>query len=226
MEPCHALRASLWSSLALLTATGLESPALAAPDTPFPEAGVVSARDLDAMRGGFTLSNGMDVAIGIQIDTLINGALVLRTVLAADQASTLGVFAGGDGAGAHSEPGAVPTGVPGLSVRLGPANASAGSGPPQILLTPNGPAISSPSGMIALKQDDNGSIVVLNGNGVELRHMIGAITGAIVANTANNRSIDTIVTVNIDLQNSAIPIGNMLIRLEPMVLGAAARGLF
>ena len=226
MEPRRTLRPFLRCGPALAAAMGFATPALAAPGSPFPGAATASVRELEGMRGGFTLPNGMDISIGLQIDTMINGALVLRTVLSADEASALSVFAGGGGEDAGGQQGAVATGVPGLSVRLGSAVAPTGTDQPQILLTPNGPAVSTPSGMVQLKQNDDGSNVVLNGNGVEIRHMIGAMTGAIVANAANNRAIDTVVTVNIDLQNSAIPIGNMIIRLEPMILGAASRGLF
>lgn len=73
-------------------------------DSPvFGNATTLADDQLDQLRGGFTLPNGMDIAIGIDIQTTVNGALALRTMM-----TNLG------------------TGVPVLFVGEGGASASAG----------------------------------------------------------------------------------------------------
>jgi hypothetical protein len=185
---------------------------------------------LDQVRGGFALPNGMDVTVGIDIQTLVNGVLALRTVLTAANQGVPVVFTGtGNTSSAPAAQGGTSTTIPGVgAVRVveGPASpADAGVGEQRVELTPNGPAVSTPSGSIQLTQNGGGSVVSLTGNSLELSHMIGSATGSLVANTADNRSIDTVVTVNVDLQNSAIPVGNALLRLNSMAIDAASRGI-
>jgi hypothetical protein len=67
---------------------------------------------------------------------------------------------------------------------------------------------------------------LLVGEGIELRHMIGAITGALVANTGSNRVIETMVTIDLDIRHSAIPTGTMMLGLDTLLAGAAARGAY
>ena len=57
---------------------------LFAQDVPLAAAAVPDA-ELATQRGGFTLPSGVDVALTVQTQTSINGALVLRTVFRADQ---------------------------------------------------------------------------------------------------------------------------------------------
>lgn len=224
------LRAMLWTGLSATWSLGW-APAALADTSPFPNTASVYDADLDRMRGGFLLPNGMDIAIGIEIDTLVNGALALRTVLTVDQSSTLSIFSGGELAASGQDGGngassAVP-GLPSIRVTQDPSAPPApGPGQEQLVITPNGPPVTTQWGAVQLQQDSNGAVVVLTGSALELRHMIGTLTGTLVANTANDRVIDTMVTVNVDLRNSAVPIGNSMIRLEPIMLGAAGRGLF
>ncbi|WP_156457591.1 hypothetical protein [Altererythrobacter sp. Root672] len=197
--------------------------------SPFPAQARVTDEELDGMRGGFVLPNGMDVAVGIDIQTLVNGALALRTVLNTADTGLPLVFTGTGGAtSAAADEGTVTT-VPGVGVvRVvdGPAPpAEAGSGQQQIELTPNGPAVQTAAGSVQLAKDETGSIVVLSGNSLELRHIIGNFTGTLIANTANDRSIDTVVTLNIDLRNSAVPVGNAMLRWESVAADIVGRSV-
>ncbi len=209
---------SSWIALAAALAS-IAAPAAA---DPMPFKGVpVSDERLADMRGGFELPNGMDISIGLQIDTLVNGATVLRTLLTGADGSTVQVFTGAPSMSIE------PTnGGKGLQVHLVSAVSSNGatSDGQALQLTPNGASIETDAGSVRLVQSNGQSTVLLDGNGLALQHMIGALTGALVANQASNRSIDTNVTVNLAVQNSAIPIGSMLMRLDSLLLGAGARG--
>jgi hypothetical protein len=210
------------------TAPGL-SPALHAETSPFPAQTRVADGELDRMRGGFLLPNGMDVAVGIDIQTLVNGTLALRTVLNTANSGLPVVFTGTGGAPATAGGGGPSTVVPGVGVvRVvdGPAApAEAGAGQEQVTLTPNGPAVQTPAGLVQLAKDETGSIVALSGNSLELRHIIGNFTGTLIANTANDRSIDTVVTLNIDLKNSAVPVGNAMLRWESVAADMVGRSI-
>lgn len=185
--------------------------------------------ELDQLRGGFILPNGMDVTVGIDIQTSVNGALALRTLVTTADAGVPVVFVGDGITQANSAQGGTAVTLPGGGVvRVGSGGASsmeAGSGQQQIEPVANGAALSTSSGTVQLFNDDSGSQVVLNGDSLELRHMIGNFTGSVVANTANDRSISTVVTVNVDLQNSAVLLGNALLRLDAIATEVASRGI-
>ncbi|WOK35933.1 hypothetical protein [Sphingomonas sp. C3-2] len=182
---------------------------------PFAGAARLDEAELDRMRGGFLLPNGLDIALGLEIATLVNGEVALRTVLTLDQGSAINVYTGGS----------APASGDGPQVNLGSAEgpgSGLGAGVP---VTPNGASINTPMGQISLEQGDRGSVVVLAGNALELRHMIGSITGAVVANTGNDRVIDTVVTVNLDMRNSDIPTTTSLVQLETMLVNAVGPGV-
>lgn len=195
----------------------------------FGGAATVADDALDEMRGGFILPNGMDVTVGIDIQTTVNGVLALRSLVTTADAGLPVLFVGDGGAQANSAQGGTTVTLPGGGVvRLvdgGASSMEGGPGQQRVEAVPNGAAVSTPSGTVRLLSDDSGSQVVLNGDSLELRHMIGNFTGSVVANTANDRSISTVVTVNVDLQNSAVPLGNALLRLESIAMEAASRGI-
>lgn len=211
---------------------GASSPTFAAADLAFPEqergipfaaSATLSDAQLDELRGGFELPNGMDVVVGVDIQTLVNGALALRSVLNTDTGTPV-VFVG-DGSGVVNATGGAATG--GVVVRVGDTatTTQAQVGEQQVMLTVNGPAVSTPSGAVQLIRDDNGSQVLLSGDSLELRQMIGSLTGSIVANTANDRTIDTVVTINVDVQNSGLLAGNAMLRADSLALDTAGRGI-
>ncbi len=188
----------------------------------------VSNADLAEMRGGFSLPDGLNIAIGIDVQTRIDGALALRTVYSSEgpdagirayagdsgpATSTGGTSVGGVAAGATvsvsrssdgttivSAPGVGPTSVTIVSAAP-PASDGGGSALP---LTANGAPVQTASGSYSLTTTDRGNVVTFEGPSIEVQHLIGQATGVIVANTANNRTIDTTSTVNIDLQNMPV----------------------
>lgn len=184
---------------------------------------------LDELRGGFILPNGMDVAIGIDIQTSVNGVLALRTMVTTADTGLPVLFVGDGSTTASSVQGGTAVTLSGGGVvRLvegGASSLEAGPGQQRIEPAANGAAVSTPSGTVQLFNDESGSQVVLNGDSLELRHMVGNFTGSVIANTANDRSISTVVTVNVDLQNSAVPLGNALLRLEAIAMEAASRSI-
>lgn len=195
----------------------------------FAGVGMVADRQLDQVRGGFLLPNGMDIGLGLTVDTLIDGRPVLSTVLTIDNASHLTIYTGGD---MQRQTTATQLLVPGANgpslVRITrDASSPAGvSGGQPIAIFPNGTPVQTPWGAVQLAQSDTQSTVLLAGDGLELRHMIGTVTGALVANTASDRVIDTMVTVDLDIRHSAIPTSAMMLRLDSLLSGAAARGAY
>lgn len=194
---------------------------------PFARARMVADGQLDEVRGGFLLPNGMDINLGLTVDTMIDGRPVLSTVMTIDNASHLTIYTGGD---MQRQTTATELLVPGANgpslVRITRDGSSSPgvSGGQAIAILPNGTPVQTPWGAVQLAQSDTQSTVFLAGDGLELRHMIGAVTGALVANTASDRVIDTMVTVDLDIRHSAIPTSAMMLRLESLLGGAAARG--
>jgi hypothetical protein len=190
---------------------------------------MLSDRNLNDIRGGFLLPNGMDIGLGITVDTRIDGGLALSTVLTVDDAAHLAIYSGGNGQGQTAAtiflvPG--PHGPSFVRVTQGALPSPGTSGRQPIAATPNGAPVQIPWGAVQLAQSDTQSTVVLVGEGIELRHMIGAVTGALVANTGSGRVIETTVTIDLDIRHSAIPIGTMTLGLDTLLAGAAARGAY
>lgn len=202
-------------------------PAAAAQTAPFERARVVADEGLADARGGFELPNGMNIRLGITMDTLVDGRLVLSTVLTLDEVSHLMVYTGGaarphTAATAFLVPG--PNGPSLVRVTQGASFSRGNDGGQPIALIPNGDPIETQWGAVRLEQSDTQSTVFLAGDGFDLRHMIGTATGALVANTVNDRVIDTMVTIDIDVRGSAIPTSTMMLRLDNLLAGAATRG--
>jgi hypothetical protein len=183
----------------------------------------VPDRELARMRGGFNLPNGFDVSFAIDLQTRINGVLAVQTSYHSDGPDAgLHVY-GPDGAPAGS-PAGTPVSQPGSNVVVAqgstgttivaapqsssPAvtvntasNAGAASTGTPLPVTANGPAVQTPTGSYTLTQSDRGNVVTYDAAGIQVQQLIGQATGVAVANTANNRSIDTSTTVNVDLSN-------------------------
>ncbi|WP_313806809.1 hypothetical protein [Sphingobium sp.] len=215
-----------WTLLLGTMALLCGAPAMAQAD-PFGGARMAADGELDAIRGGFLLPNGMDIGLGIMIETMIDGRPALSTVLTIDDSAHLAIYTGG---GMERHASVTELLVPGPNgtslIRItqdAPSTPGASNGQP-IAILPNGPAVDTPWGAVHLVQSDTQSTVVLAGNGLELQQMIGTVTGALVTNTASDRVIDTMVTVDLDIRHSAIPTSAMMLRLDSLLAGAAARG--
>jgi hypothetical protein len=184
---------------------------------------------LAQMRGGVRLPNGLVVAIGIDIQTRVDGVLVLHTVYTSDGPNAgIRVFTDGTGAPGTAPgtttvtttaSGGVPIvtvdrspggttispgqSTPGATINLvngGPATWLDGEGQTPVPVTANGPAIAAAPGEIRLETGTAGASVILVTPTLEVRQLVGSATGLVVANTANDRSIETVSSINVDLQ--------------------------
>lgn len=214
--------------------------------TPF-AAVAVSDHELASMRGGILLPNGLDLTLGVAIETSIDGQLALRTVV--DSSGGIQVFSGGDSPrsewlstrSAEAAPAApmitINRGASGtvvspatvmpavqVGVTRGPAAPTAGG--TSLALEANGAAVATPFGSVTLEQTARGAVVVLSDPTLQLRQLIGSATGVVVANTADNRAIDTIATVNVDLANATALVGSNLLGIDSIATEAAARSPF
>lgn len=180
---------------------------------------------LDQVRGGFVLPNGMDVGLGISVDTLINGQLAVSTVLTVDDVAHLSVYSGPK-ALARDDVSALlvrgPEGGPTVRITQDAPSSRAAAGAQPVALSAGAPPVQTPWGAVQLVQSDTQATVSLVGDGFEVRQMIGGVTGALVANTVGGQVIDTMVTVDVDVRHSAIPAGAMALRLEGVLADAAA----
>lgn len=216
-----------WAAV-LLTAAAPAAIVVTAPVRPY-AAPPVPARELARMRGGLLLPNGLDVTLGIDIQTRIDGVLALRTVYAS-AGSQPGVRVFTDGTdpvpsaptnatvttgGQTSAPVLVvdrsPTGttiVPSTTEQPTTVNLVtgdqatwlSGAGQTQLAVTPGGPAVATPNGAVTLEASPAGAVVTLRSDTLELRQLIGQATGVVVANSADGRVIDTTSAVNVDVR--------------------------
>jgi len=220
----------------LLALAAVQGDPFAAPALPDP--------DLAAQRGGFRLPNGIDVAMTVQTQTSVNGAIVLRTVFTADQGTpTLTVYAPKPGttvAAAPSTPAAAtgtagaPTitydgrngiqvtpgsAAPGISVAAGAA--SAGGAVPAGL-EQVGATATTDAGTISQQVQGGLRTVALRGSDLSITHIAGDAFGSAIANSGNDRAIDTSTSVSIDLGNAGPDIlGSAMLRVQDVAVEAA-----
>ncbi|MDP1027659.1 hypothetical protein Q5H91_10575 [Sphingomonas sp. KR1UV-12] len=235
-------------SLALLAwgvpAAAAETPAIVAP--------VASDAELATMTGKFLLPGGGSLALSVTSDTLVNGALVLRTVLTVDQGSNLTVFGrtgdaepmGGARSGGGTENAATPTMAGGVSVlfdrrtgtqivmpSVGTVRGTTGGAQPvpagvvPLVLTAGGPAVATADGTVTLTQLPNGSRVSLAGDQIDITHLVGQSVATAISNAGNDRTIDTVTTIGIDLHDAtALAMGAAAMKVDALV-SDVARGM-
>ncbi len=190
---------------------------------------------LARMRGGLRLPNGLDLALGIDIQTRIDGALALHTVYASEGTNPgVRVFTDGEKpvsvapANATIKSEAVP-GIPLLIVDRSPTGTTvqptsatsaatvnlvhgdpstwlSGEGQVEIPVVANAGPVTAAPGAVSLTTNPAGAVVTLNTPTVEVRQLIGQATGVVVLNTGNDRVIDTISSVNVDLRGFSAPL--------------------
>ncbi|MEH3158294.1 MAG: hypothetical protein PGN08_04775 [Sphingomonas taxi] len=210
--------------------------------------------ELATLTGKFILPGGGSLALSVTSDTLLNGTPVLRTVLTVDQASTLQVYArdgsvavpagspeGSTHAGASAN---APTLTSGVSVLFdrragaqitmptvstirtgasGPSEAQAGLVP--IAIVAGGAAVQTPDGLVSLTTLPNGSQVTLAGDQIGIAHLVGQSVATAVLNTGNDRTIDTVTTIGIDLRDAAtLSLGAAALKVDALAADAA-RGM-
>jgi len=207
--------------------------------------------ELAMMRGGLMLPNGLNVAIGIDIQTRIDGVLALHTIFSSESPA-IGIRIYTDGTTSPSQvPGTVtvaggdanwptvsvsrsPTGTTVVAPATGPATSiNIVSGPTSgwldaagqtlVPVVANGPPLAADGGSIRLTTDERGAQVALITPAVEVRHLIGQATGAVIANTANGISIDTVSTVNVNLIGLPAGLTNGMLMVNRIAAEAAGR---
>ena len=214
-------------TLALVAALLAATPAFA--EMPFAAASRVSDGELATMRGGFALPGGIGVALAVQMDVAVDGALVLRTVFREDQGPpTLTVYAPAPGQTGPSwsapppnvtgNPRPAPVVIvdraagfttlqPGLSTPTSVAVSSVGDsnvgaapdGIAPLAITVGGPAVQTGGGLVQLAAAPNGTRITFDSSGTTVSQLVGQAFQNFVTNTANNRMIDTATSLNVNL---------------------------
>lgn len=183
----------LFALLVTATSAGLGSPAAAAV-APVEFGAALPAPRLAAMRGGFTLPGGLDVAIAITTDTKVDGALVLRSQLVIDHGpARLTVLAGQDASRLQQVDPSTGVSTAAGTVRL----SGAGSGAQRL---------------------------TLSGRDYDVTHLLGNAIGSTIANRGDNRSFDVSTTVDVSLANATPALlGSALPQATNLASDVAAR---
>jgi len=200
--------------------------------------------ELAAERGGFRLPNGIDVALTVQTQTAIDGAIVLRTEFRASNGlPTFTIYAPRPGetvpaapnASDASGPGQVPAvsydkaaGIlvvpglsnPGVSINTGAQRPGA---PPDGLVEIK-PAEGAATGFGLVRETATNGLRIadLDAANISIAHFAGAAFGSAIANSGNARSIETQTTVSIDLANTNPDVlGSSLLRIDDLATAAS-----
>lgn len=211
-----------------------------AQDVPLAAVSVPDA-ELASARGGFSLPGGIDVALTVQTQTAINGAIVLRSVFRADQGTpTLTVYAPKSGetvAAGQVTSTAAGTGMPTITYDgRGGLQITPAAGGPAVAIASATAAGNVPAGLDrvapgASLQTDNGTVSQATNAGLqtaELRaadlsitHLAGTAFGSAIANSGSDRAIDTQTSVGIDLHNVGPTImASAMLRVEDVATSA------
>lgn len=240
------------ASTALSAAAFLAMSAAAAQRAPDEDVRL-SDRELATYTGKFVLPNGVELALSVTSDTVVNGQLILRTVLTVDRTAQLQVFGRG-----QQPSGAAPTngtaaaspqvaGVtialdrhsgiqtlkPTLAVSQGSAvtvnGAAQGSGALGLVAVPvvaGGPALAVADGTVSVQTVRNGSQVNFVGDQLAITNLVGQSIASAIANSSNDRTIDTVTTVSIEARNLApYQVGAAQMRVEAMAIDATRRSI-
>ncbi|MBB3695682.1 hypothetical protein [Sphingomonas sp. BK580] len=192
-------------------------------------------------RGGFMLPGGIDVALTVQTQTAVDGAVVLRTVFQASQGTpTLTVYAPRAGETVAAAP-AVAAGSAGARApsvtydSRGGFQVTPGTSAPGIGVAAAG-AAAVPAGLEAVAGGitDHGVItqgqqggtrtVELSGSDLTVTHLAGNVFGTAIANSGSDRVIDTQTSVAIDLGAAGAELlaGSALLRVGEIAGAATA----
>jgi hypothetical protein len=152
--------------------------------------------ELETMRGGFTGPGGLQIAIAVQSETSLNGVAVLRTIFLAESGrGSLSVFGRAEGGDALT--------------RLDIGN--------------DGISVTTADGVVRVDRSA-GSRIQLSGQDFDVRHLAGGPFGSIVANSGNDRSIDTNTVVDISIANAtAFNLGSTLSRVDGIATDVSTR---
>ena len=112
------------------------------------------------------------------------------------------------------------------SVSIGPpAQDADAQGLTKLPVTPGGPSVATVDGTVSVQALANGSLVTLSGDRMSVSNLFGQSVATAVANSANDRTFDTVTNVAIDLRNVApFTAGSAAMRVDGLVLDAT-RGM-
>lgn len=223
---------ALWIVLAAQAATPLGSAPLADPI-------------LAEQRGGFRLPNGIDVAISVQTQTVLDGAVVLRTVFRADQgAPTLTILAppSGQTVAAQRDAGGASTTqgtsmpsvtydrnsgiqvMPGVTTPQVSISSGAGSSTGAADgLVPVAAGATTDNGVVSTAATDGLRTVTLSATDLTITHIAGNAFGSAILNSGSDRAIDTQTAVSINLSNAGPDVlGSAMFRVQDVAIAAAS----
>lgn len=233
-------------SRALLPLLILVAGAAPPPDeSPF-GAPAVSEAELADMSGGFSLPGGLDLSIVVRTETSVDGTLLLRSVYALDNgAPTVQLFAPAPGqtlatdresADMSISAGSAgvqvifdrqngvsfvtsgPDPMTGIAVTTGPVAETMDDGLNPLPIGPGG-SIQTAGGRVTLDELSAGARARIEGDKIDVSHLVGGAFGSIIANSGSDRAIDTMTTVSLDLRGATPEnLGSALPRVEAIVL--------
>lgn len=105
-----------------------------------------------------------------------------------------------------------------------PAAEAAARGLQPVAVVAGGPAVATAEGPVSLAQLANGSAVALEGDRFGVLHLVGRSVAAATVNSANDRVLDSVTNVGIDLRNvTPFTTGSAIMRADALALDATAR---
>lgn len=202
------------------------------------------------LRGGIQLPNGIDLALTVQTQTAVNGAVVLQTVFSlTDGPPKVVVYAPSDGrtvaapavasSGASAGTTVMPTVTydnrgglvqvtPGLTVMpvaIGTGEKAA-QGAVANGLEQVASGATTDNGTISQALDGSVRAIKLTGSDFSVTHLAGGTFGSAIANSGSDRTISTVTSVSIDLRNAGPDVlGSAMLRVEDTALSALASRL-
>lgn len=205
---------------------------------------------LATQRGGVRLPNGIDLALTVQTQTAVDGAVVLQTVFSVDRGpATLTIYAPPVGARVaertSTESWVAPapmTPVVSYDPRTGMTVTQGYTGMP--IAVGSGPASGvgkvaegleaidprtmpqTAGGTVTSQSDGLLRTVTLAGADFNVAHLAGAAFGSAVANSGSDRTIDTITGISLDLRNAGPDVlGSTFLRIDDLAAGALSSRL-
>jgi hypothetical protein len=194
------------------------------------------------MRGGFSLPNGIDIALAVQTQTKIDGAIVLRTVFQADDGPArfaAYVPTNSETASVGTEHRTVTTTppvidfdnrnglrfAPGVTLPIvgasGKVQEIASGTPDGFMAVEAGGPTQTSSGLVLVSNAGPTYTATLDSAMLSISHLAGQAFGSVLANSADNRAIDVETTIDLSLGGvSPDVLGSSMFRVENTALDA------
>lgn len=181
--------------------------------------------------------------MAVQTETSVNGGLLLRSVYRVDQGlPNLQVFAPRTGESVRGQSAAPSVagrgmqgdvrvnfdrqngvsisrqmGTPTASISVGTAARTETRGDGLTPLDLSGGPVDTAGGRVSATESARGVQTRIQGDGIDATHLFGNAYGSVVANTANDRAIDSSTTITLELRNAtALNLGSAMLRAEAL----------